>query len=282
MISTDQWRAVIGCFSPRHHRARLATRATISTNFRKVRMCLQLAIVFALAITISGDVETNPGPTIEEQFKSLTEFVGERLDVINSNIVELRSELSKIQEELESKINTLHTDIDANADAISRIESRLDQVDIQLDKQEQYSRRENVILHGVAESTDEDENYSTMRTKCINIINSNLSHPLVEDDIVRAHRLGKHTNPEKPRPIILRFKNFMDKLSVLKTRQRLKENGIGIANDLTRKQRSELQTLRDRGERGYYKNGQLVTVRQDNQQQHRSYVSAVRRLDHPR
>ena len=186
-----------------------------------------------------------------------------------------------MSQDIEDRINILHSDIDANAEAISAIESRLDKLDLQQEKQEQYSRRENIILHGI-EETANDNDFWSMRNRCTDILNGCLNQPLAPNDIVRAHRLGKEKT-KGPRPIIIRFKNFADKLAVLKSRSTLKDKGIGVANDLTRNQRSELQALKDKGQKGYFKNGQLhIDNNKQNQPKERSYLTGARRLGNNR
>ena len=71
------------------------------------------------------------------------------------------------------------------------------------------------------------------------------------------HRLGRPVN-NKPRQILVRFLQFEDRLSVLKSRADLKIINLGVSNDLTIRQKQELKKLRDSGTRGYYKNGRLV------------------------
>ena len=96
-----------------------------------------------------------------------------------------------------------------------------------------------------------------VRRKVTNIFNNNVQcKRWQESDILRSHRLGKPT-PGKNRPIIVRFVQFHDKLSVLKARDDLKKCGIGVAGDLTKKQRSELSRLHLENKKGYYKNGVL-------------------------
>ena len=52
--------------------------------------------------------------------------------------------------------------------------------------------------------------------------------------------------------------HHFDKLKVLRARDKLKETGIGVANDLTLHQRTELAKLRKQGKSAYYKNGTLI------------------------
>ena len=56
----------------------------------------------------------------------------------------------------------------------------------------------------------------------------------------------------------MRFTSFQDKLLVLKSRPSLKNEGVGVSGDLTRRQRDQLRNVPE-GKRGYFKNGKLVT-----------------------
>ena len=71
------------------------------------------------------------------------------------------------------------------------------------------------------------------------------------------YRLVRPVN-NKPRLIIVRFFQFEEKLSVLKSRADLKIINLGVSIVLTIKQRQELKKLRESGKRGYYKNGRFV------------------------
>ena len=62
MITTDQWRAVIGCFSPRANKRVPALRKIIISPGKSTRLCFSLLLAISLHLVLSGDVETNPGP----------------------------------------------------------------------------------------------------------------------------------------------------------------------------------------------------------------------------
>ncbi|KAK3762994.1 hypothetical protein RRG08_041610 [Elysia crispata] len=97
-----------------------------------------------------------------------------------------------------------------------------------------------------------------MKKKVTHIYNESVKcKKWYNEDIQRVHRLGRPVN-NKPRPIIVRFLLFEDKLIVLKSRTDLKIINLGVSNDLTIKQRQELKKLRESGKRGYYTNGRLV------------------------
>ena len=58
----------------------------------------------------------------------------------------------------------------------------------------------------------------------------------VNRDVVRAHRVRVNWK-DQPRPIVVKFHHFDDKLIALRAREQLKDVGIGIGNDLTKRQR---------------------------------------------
>ncbi|XP_046581048.1 uncharacterized protein LOC124288544 [Haliotis rubra] len=58
--------------------------------------------------------------------------------------------------------------------------------------------------------------------------------------------------------MIAKFVDSMKKIAVLKDRPELGKHNIGVANDLTKRQRQTLSQLRSENKRGFYKNGRLV------------------------
>ena len=63
MITTEQWRAAIGCFSPRANKSLPAIPKIVLTPGKSASLCLRLLLVISLQLIVSGDVETNPGPS---------------------------------------------------------------------------------------------------------------------------------------------------------------------------------------------------------------------------
>ena len=99
-----------------------------------------------------------------------------------------------------------------------------------------------------------------MKKKVTDIFNKSVKcKKWCNEDIQRVYRLGRPVN-NKPRLIIVRFLQFEDKLSVLKSRADLTIINLGVSNDLTIKQRQELKKLRKTGKRAYYTNGRLGPV----------------------
>ena len=86
-----------------------------------------------------------------------------------------------------------------------------------------------------------------------------------EDDIVRAQGLGKVSQSReanRPRPTIVRFKVWQDKMLVLankSAREILRKNEIFVDYDLTKRQREKLNDPRTEGKHGFHRGDRLVT-----------------------
>ena len=72
----------------------------------------------------------------------------------------------------------------------------------QIDRQEQYIRRENILIYGVEENKKDNDDGEKVLFK----ITDELQIDLEDNEIQRVHRLGqKRRNNENPRPIIAKF-----------------------------------------------------------------------------
>ena len=228
----------------------------------------------------SGNIESNPGPvSMEEMMERLgekimkdneknNEKIMSAINKVESNLESLRKSVDTLNEEvltvknrvkeIEGEQEVQRLDIIECGETMAKLDDRILKLEEATEKQAQYSRRENVILHGVAELKNND--YDSVRKHVTQILNNNVtSKTWQESDIQRAHRLGKDS-AKKPRPIIVRLKQFHDKLLILKAREEFKKCAIKIANDLTPHQRSELSRLKDKNQWGYFKKGVLHVV----------------------
>ena len=100
-------------------------------------------------------------------------------------------------------------------------------------KQETYSRRENVLVHGIAETTN-----TTDVEMCGQIVAKLFVDMKVGPfNLSRCHRLGQRkwqtaTNPHpRPRPIIIRFSQYSDKAAVMKSSHLLNAKQIYFSDD---------------------------------------------------
>ena len=100
----------------------------------------------------------------------------------------------------------------------------------------QYTRRANIIVHGVPEAAGNDQE------DCNNVVRSLIKDKLKVDlqrcYIEVCHRLGGLTLNKK-RPMVVRFRFRDTKWDLMKMRKNLKGTGIGFAEDLC----PEIRTL---------------------------------------
>lgn len=148
---------------------------------------------------------------------------------------------------LNSKIEALEHENKELRGRVSDLENRLEKVDEKQDKADQYSRRNNVRLSGIAES--DEESTDLIVTDLAKAIGSDL----VLDEIDRSHRLGKprmqpssiNAGPEgdkqgqrklKPRDIIIKFTSYRARSKLMKLKSRLGSagyKGVFVNEDLT-------------------------------------------------
>ena len=77
---------------------------------------------------------------------------------------------------------------------------KIDDLNRVIDKQEQYSRRNCILLHGVKGSENEDTD--TVVTETLNKL---LQEKLTDIDVDRSHRIGRLKKGKQSRPIIIKF-----------------------------------------------------------------------------
>lgn len=139
------------------------------------------------------------------------------------------------------EIGALLTSLSAHVAAVS---SRLDDL-------KNRSRRNNLLILWIIE--EPNETWSRSELKVSEFGQKNLEETLAENNMERAHRLGR-TNLEKPRPFIVNF-------SSLKVKQRILSQGFQLLNsvflvgenvsDKTRLERKQLLEQAKSQERPY-------------------------------
>ena len=67
---------------------------------------------------------------------------------------------------------------------------RIEELESKIDRQEQYSRRNCILIHGTAEN--KEENTDLQKTQAIDFINANLDIKIDEIDIDRSHRIRRY------------------------------------------------------------------------------------------
>ena len=122
----------------------------------------------------------------------------------------------------------------------SDMAKRISDLESVIDRQEQYSRRNCLLIHKVAETKGENTDQI-----CIDLINEKLDINLTEKDIDRSHRIGmKKDDNNKSRPIILKLVRYNTRKRIFLNKKRLKGTGVSITESLTVRKMDELKNAR--------------------------------------
>ena len=169
----------------------------------------------------------------EKQLKDLSEainFINEKFE-----------EYEKDRREKEKEIKDLKNNV-------VFLTSKIEELDKKIDRQEQYSRRNCILLHGIKEEKDEKNTDEIV----MKVLKEEMGEELTEQDIGRSHRIGKIKKiNNKPRPIIVKFSRYNTRNKIFMNKKKLKGKGISITESLTVKRMEMLKNAREEHE---YKN----------------------------
>ena len=156
-------------------------------------------------------------------------------------IVTQFEEYEKDRQEKEAEINSLKEKVDSVTKQNEELERQLVDQEKRLDEQEQYTRRNCLLVHGVEEKNNEDTDQVSL-----DIFNKDLNLEVSQTDLDRSHRLGKpRASGGKPRPIIVKFSRCNVRNSVFKNKKKLKGKGVAITESLTKKRMDALTKAKD-------------------------------------
>ena len=96
----------------------------------------------------------------------------------------------------------------------------LKDLESRIDKLEDFSRRDNLLFFGFAEQREEDCADKVKRLICDTILKGDTNAKNIE--FIRVHRLGQY-NSEYKRAIIVKFREYKDKMCVLKAAKNLQQ-----------------------------------------------------------
>lgn len=157
------------------------------------------------------------------------------LDKISKIIGEKTADIIKAYEEkvilLETKLGKAYEDIDAL---------------------EQYSRRNNIRIYGVPETTGED-----IDTVITSVCKEKLGVDVTAGSIDCCHRLGKKENGN--RPILVKFCSRNIKQAVYNTKSKLKGTKMVIREDLTKRRLSLLKDVQKKCDAAWTNNCNIFT-----------------------
>ena len=117
---------------------------------------------------------------------------------------------------------------------------KVDNITAETDRQEQYSRRNCQVIHGIPENKNENTDVLAME-----VIDSKMDIKITENNIDRMHRIGKPKNNGKARPVIIKFVRYNDRKKVFSSKKLLEDLGVSITESLTAFRMKKLTNARE-------------------------------------
>lgn len=173
----------------------------------------------------------------KETVSELKSFLRDEFDALEKKITR---EVKELEERFQSKVFSLeqkNIELEASLEQMNSenrqmkmemecIKGQLQDVKNHAIANEQYSRKNNVKVFGIPEERGE-----TCSEKVRSLVKEQLGINLTAEQVVVAHRVRSFT---KPQPIIVRFSDHMTKITVLRSRKKLKGSKISIGEDMCR------------------------------------------------
>ena len=122
----------------------------------------------------------------------------------------------------------------------SKMAQRIDKLDNLVDLHEKYSWCNSLLLHGNAETNDENMDSLVLKT-----INKKLDVDIVENEIDRSHRIGRKNDGQRPRPIVVTSTRYNTRKRVFASKRKLKRTSVSITESLTVKRMKQLNKARE-------------------------------------
>jgi predicted transcriptional regulator len=131
---------------------------------------------------------------------------------------------------------------------IIKLEEKVLQLEEKCNDNEQYSRRYNVRIYGVNNSTSADSYGYDAKEDCfktvIEFCRNELGIEVKHEEIDRAHRVGK-PNRDGARALIVKFKSYESKRKIMINKRKLKGKKLYVNEDLTWLNQQLLKRVRD-------------------------------------
>ncbi|CAG4963885.1 unnamed protein product [Colias eurytheme] len=142
-----------------------------------------------------------------------------------------------------------------------------------VDQQEMQTRKKILLIHGVKEDKNEkvDSTVAGILTEHLNIPDASIT------SFSRCHRMGRSNN-DRPRPIVVKFKDISLKHKIWSAKKDLKGSGITLSEFLTKPRHDVFMAARKRFgvERCWTRDGNIFLIGPDG---NRHQINALADLD---
>ena len=150
--------------------------------------------------------------------------ITDRLTTIEQSLTNLQQDVARIST-IEENCNKQKKEIQFLKTELTKVKSKNKQLQEDLLRQESYSRRKNVRLHGI--STGESQ--QDLEDVVIKMFGK-IGVKIEPRDIERVHYIGQAKKGER-RSVLLRFHHFKDKLAAISSKENLRQIHITIQED---------------------------------------------------
>jgi len=151
---------------------------------------------------------------LKETMLKLTNIQNDKVDRLTNITQNRENKLNGMQQkmvEYENKLNQIEEEKEQLRDEMVQ---KTNLLVFQLDRQEQYIWTEKILIYGVEENKEDNDDGEKVLFK----LADELRIDLEDNEIQRVHRIGqKRSSNENPRPIIARFVSYKKETSFLLT-----------------------------------------------------------------
>ncbi|KAK6195003.1 hypothetical protein SNE40_000524 [Patella caerulea] len=265
-VDLSAWRMIIGLY---HHK--IATSKCKLHKLRITKLTLLVLIVFSCLLLLSGDVESNPGPSTRQGTISRTgELVypsesSDQGNALASLLQEIKDEISQLRNEVR-EMNIKEEVANIRID-IEQLRTENEEIKERLEDSENRRKERNLIFYGLEEKKIGIETTSECEQLIREDVIAKLKDVSSDSDVCieRVFRLGKKQS-DKTRPILVVFNKLRDSDLILSSgRKQLKDAHVKISEDYSKRVREIRKALiphlveaKEANKRAFLKNDKLI------------------------
>ena len=191
-------------------------------------------------------------PMLFNCFKNLEVKVKEIFDLANANESQIKGEqklncLTESVEFISARFDKYEADRQKKDEKVNSLEEKVlgltekvDKLSSLIDRQEQYPKRDCILIHGVKENQYEDTDEVV-----VSKIKNEMDLEISPRDIDRTNRIGVPSKG-KNRPIIVKLVRYMERRHVFTNKKRLERKNISISKSLTKIRMNALKEARNK------------------------------------
>lgn len=176
--------------------------------------------------------------------------------IVNNAVNDLKKEISKLSDIIKRQDDELR----AKEKRIECLETKLSQVEVELNNSEQYSRKNSLRINGLSVPAN-----TSITDTVIDFFGSKLNLTFDQSSFCAVHFVNTFKSSKSLRkpPIIVKLVRTSDKIKIIKERRRLKGSSFTIQEDMTKKNVLLLNRVRnsDGVEDAWFTNGRVFCKR---------------------